>query len=160
MKEIAEMVEMRIINYIIMNVHAIIMYSHKNDVDNDVLCFLKKLQNEKHIAAFSLKVTGNAITIKVPGMFIMEVDRSDRTFSIEMYGHIENCCVEFSTGLCMEPEPKQEYVVFSHISGAPLIENRDYIVDRTQGSITITEHGMYKRPDHIRVSYDNTYRYK
>jgi hypothetical protein len=39
----------------------------------------------------------------------MDVDRSEKIFNTEKYGHIENCCVDRSTGACMKPEPKQEY---------------------------------------------------
>ena len=35
----------------------------------------------------------------IPEMFKMNVDRSEKIFSIEKYGHIESICTDFNMGI-------------------------------------------------------------
>ena len=86
----------RIINNFIVSIFDILSCPFNNNIKQNVLYYLQSMQDDGFIESFDLQVSENSILITIPEMFKMNVDRSEKIFSIEKYGHIESICTDFN----------------------------------------------------------------
>ena len=89
----------RIINNFIVSIFDILSCTFNNNIKQNVYCYLQSMQDDGFIKSFDLQVSENSILITIPEMFKMNVDRSEKIFSIEKYGHIESICTDFNMGI-------------------------------------------------------------
>ena len=85
----------RIINNFIVSIFDILSCPFNNNIEQNVLYYLQSMQDDGFIESFDLQVSENSILITIPEMFKMNVDRSEKIFSFETYGHIESICTDF-----------------------------------------------------------------